>query len=255
MFMLLLMGIALVAFVTEFFPIEVTALGLLAVLTISGIIEPREAIAGFSSTAVVAIAGLLVLSHALTKTGILETVADRIGDRARAKPGLVMVLLLFAVSIGSGALNNTAVVALSIPLVMKLCRRLDMSPSKLLMPLSYASILGGTLTLIGTSTNLLVNSLMEDAGARPLGMFEFSVVGAVLVVVGLVYIVLFSNKLLPARAASGALTERYLGSGFLTELVVARGSDLTGHNLSEEHVNERYAVTVIEVVRDRKEVA
>ncbi len=253
LFMLLLMGLALVAFVTELFPIEVTALGLLAILVGSGIIEPEEAIAGFSSTAVVAIASLFVLSHALTKTGVLETVADRIGDRAKARPGLIMALLLVAVSIGSGALNNTAVVALSIPLVMKLCRRLDLSPSKVLMPLSYASILGGTLTLIGTSTNLLVNSLMEDAGARSLGMFEFSVVGAVLMVVGLVYIGLLSNRLLPARAASGALTDRYLGSGFLTELVVAQGSDLTGHNLSEEHINERYEVTVIEVVRDRSE--
>jgi di/tricarboxylate transporter len=252
-FMLLLMGIALVAFVKELFPIEVTALGMLAILLASGVIEMREAIAGFSSTAVVAIASLFALSHALTKTGILETIADRVGDRARTRPELVMVLLLLAVSIGSGALNNTAVVALSIPLAMKLCRRLDLSPTKVLLPVSYASILGGTLTLIGTSTNLLINSLIEEAGARPLTMFEFSAVGAMLMVAGMTYIVLASRRLLPARAASGALTDRYLGSGYLTELIVAHDSDLTGHNLSEEHINERYGVTVLEIVRDRDE--
>jgi di/tricarboxylate transporter len=253
-FMLLLMGIALVAFVKELFPIEVTALGMLAILLASGVIEPRQAVAGFSSTAVVAIACLFVLSHALTKTGFLETIADQVGDRARTRPGLVMVLLLLAVGFGSGALNNTAVVALSIPLVMKLCRRIDLSPSKVLLPLSYASILGGTLTLIGTSTNLLISSLMEEAGARPLAMFEFSIVGAVLMVAGMAYIGLASRKLLPDRAASGALTDRYLGSGFLTELVVTDACDLIGHNLSEEHINERFGVTVLEIVRDRNEI-
>jgi di/tricarboxylate transporter len=252
-FMLLLMGIALVAFVKELFPIEITALGMLAILLASGVIETREAIAGFSSTAVVAIACLFVLSHALTKTGVLETIADWVGDRARTRPELVMVLLLLAVSIGSGALNNTAVVAISIPLAMKLCRRLDLSPSKVLLPLSYASILGGTLTLIGTSTNLLISSLMEEAGERPLAMFEFSIVGSILMVAGMAYIGLASRRLLPTRAASGALTDRYLGSGYLTELVVADDSDLTGHNLSEEHINERYGVTVLEIVRDRDE--
>jgi di/tricarboxylate transporter len=252
-FMLVLMAAALVAFVKELFPIEVTALGLLAILLASGVIEPQEALAGFSSTAVVAIACLFVLSHALTKTGLLETVADWVGDHAHARPELIMLLLLVAVSFGSGFLNNTAVVALSIPLVMKLCRRLDLSPSKVLLPLSYASILGGTLTLIGTSTNLLVSSLMEDAGVKPLGMFEISIAGTVMLVVGLVYILLTASRLLPSRAASGALTDRYLGGGFLTELVVGNGSVLIGHNLSEEHISERFGVTVLEIVRNHSE--
>jgi di/tricarboxylate transporter len=252
-FMLLLMGGALVAFVKELFPIEVTALGLLAILLVTGTIEPRDAVAGFSSTAVVAIASLFVLSHALTKTGALETVADWVGDRAQARPELAMLFLLLAVGFGSGVLNNTAVVALSIPLVMKLCRRLDLSPSKVLLPISYASILGGTLTLIGTSTNLLVSSLMEDAGEPPLAMFEFSILGAVIMAAGMLYIIAAARSLLPARAASGALTDRYLGDGFLTELVVTDGSALAGHNLSEEHVNERYRVTVLEVVRGPSE--
>jgi len=171
-FMLLLMGAALFAFVRELFPIEVMALGLLAILVVTGILDVGEALAGFSSTAVVAIGSLFVLSHALTKTGLLETIANRVADSAREKPWPMVVLLLVLVCFGSGILNNTAVVALSIPLVMRLCRRLDLSPSKILLPLSFASILGGTLTLIGTSTNLLVNAVVKDLDYPPIGMFE-----------------------------------------------------------------------------------
>jgi di/tricarboxylate transporter len=253
-FMLLLMAAALVAFVRELFPIEVTALGVLAILVATGTIDAGQALAGFSSTAVIAIGSLFVLSHALTRTGLLETIADWVGDRAHDRPWQVVVWLLVAVGLGSAMLNNTAVVAIAIPLVMKLCRRLDLSPSKLLMPLSYASILGGTLTLIGTSTNLLVDSLIQDAGQAPLGMFEFSLLGAAMLIVGLIYVVATSRRLLPGRVApAGALTERYLGHGFLTELVVEESSQLIGTNLSELHINERYGVTVLEVVRDAAE--
>jgi di/tricarboxylate transporter len=252
-FMLLLTGVALVAFVREFFPIEVTALGLLAVLVVTGTIEVSDALAGFSSTAVVAIGSLYVLSRALTKTGLLETIADRVGESARNRPWPMIVLLLLAVCFGSGVLNNTAVVALSIPLAMKMCRQLQLSPSKVLMPLSYASMLGGTLTLIGTSTNLLVNSVVVDSSQRPLGVFEFTVLGAILAAAGLLYIVLAARRLLPARAEIGGLTDKYQMGGYLTELKLGKDSKLVGHNLSEEHINERYRVTVLEVIRDPSE--
>lgn len=251
--MLLLTGAALVAFIKELFPIEVTALGLLGALLLTGLIDVETALTGFSSTAVIAIGSLFVLSHALTKTGLLETVADRLGERARHQPWPMIVLLLVAVSVGSGVLNNTAVVALSIPLAMKLCRRLELSPSKVLMPISYASILGGTLTLIGTSTNLLVSSLLEESGEPGLGVFELSGLGLVLAVAGMVYTVATARRLLPSRAAPGTLTQRYLKDGFLTELTVEPGSSLTDHNLSETHINERYNVIVLEVIRGPSE--
>lgn len=247
-FMLLLMGAALVAFVRELFPIEVTALALLAVLVLSGILEVRDALAGFGSTAVVAIGGLFVLSHALTKTGLLETIADRMGEGARNRPWPMIVLLLALVSFGSGVLNNTAVVALSIPLVLKLCRRLQLSPSKVLLPLSFASILGGTLTLIGTSTNLLVNSVIVDANEPPLGVFEFTVLGAVLAVAGLLYIIIAARPLLAARVESSDLTTKYRLGKFLTELTIEEDSKLVGQTLAGEKINERYGITVLEVI-------
>ena len=215
--MLALMSAALVAFVRESFPIEVTALALVAILLVTGTIDIKTALAGLSSTAVVTIACLFVLSRALIKTGLLETVADRVADKGRTRPWPMIVLLLIAVAFGSGVLNNTAIVAMSIPLVMKLCRRIELSPSKVLMPLSFASMIGGTLTLIGTSTNLLVNSVVEESGKPSLGIFEFTLMGTVFLVVGLVYLVLAAPKLLPDRAATGALTEKYRVSAYLTD--------------------------------------
>ena len=252
-FMLLLMGVALVAFVRESFPIEVTALGILAVLVTFGILDVEDALAGFSSSAVVAIGSLFVLSHALTKTGLLETVANRIADAARKRPSPMIVLLLVLVCLGSGILNNTAVVALSIPLVLKFCRRLELSPSKVLLPLSFASILGGTLTLIGTSTNLLVNSVVRDFNQPPIGMFELSLAGAAMAAAGLIYIVVFSRRLLPDRAKDRPLTSKYRVGEFLSELAVSEESKLVGSSLVAAHINERYRVTVLEVIRSRKE--
>lgn len=247
--MLLLMGAALVAFVKELFPIEVTALGVLAVLVVTGTIDVEAALAGFSSTAVVAIGSLFVLSYALTKTGLLEWIADRVGEKAHGRSWIMIVVLLVAVSVGSGVLNNTAVVALSIPLVLKLCRRLRLSPSKVLIPLSYASIFGGTLTLIGTSTNLLVNSVIVDSAQPPLRMFEFTGLGVILAVAGLLYVVLTAKRLLPARAETGELTEKYRVGEFLAELTLEEGCRLVGHTSADEQLEELFNVTVLEVIR------
>ncbi len=191
LFMLVLVLVALAAFVKEIFPIEVTAMGVLAVLIVSGTVSAEDALTGFSSKAVVAIAGLFVMSHALMKTGVLELAAERLGERSRKRPWLGVGVLLCAVGVFSGFLNNTAMVAIAIPLVMKLCRRLELSPSKVLIPLSYASIFGGTLTLVGTSTNLLVSDVVEKAGVTPFTMFEFSSMGLVFLVCGLAYILIF----------------------------------------------------------------
>jgi di/tricarboxylate transporter len=249
LFMLLLMSVALVAFVKEIFPIEVTALGLLAVLLATGIIDIDTALAGFSSKAVVAIGSLFVLSRALIKTGLLETVADWIGNRALNQPKRMVVILLALVAVGSGFLNNTAVVAISIPLMMKICRRIELSPSKVLIPVSYASILGGTLTLIGTSTNLLVSSVVEDAGKPALGVFEFTAMGSVFLAVGLIYLVVASGRLLPARAHTGALTAKYRLGSLLMEVILEEDSGLVGRTLAGSHINEKYGVIALELIR------
>ncbi len=249
LFMLILMGAALVAFVKEIFPIEVTALALVSALVVSGILSAEEAVAGFANKATVTIAGLFVLSHALMKTGLLEIAAERLGERSQERPWLGIAVLLLAVGVFSGFLNNTAIVALAIPLVLKLCGRLGLSPSKVLIPLSYASIFGGTLTLVGTSTNLLVSAVVEEAGAPPLRMFEFTGMGVLFLGSGLLYLMLFARRLLPDRAEAASATGKYDLRGYLTELIVSDDSKLIGRTPAQAKVNQEYRVTVLKLLR------
>jgi di/tricarboxylate transporter len=248
-FMLALILCALVLFVLEVFPIEVTAMLMLAVLLLTGLIDVDQAIAGLSNKAVVTVGALLVLSHALMKTGVLGAAGDRLATAAgtNAWPAVAIVLVIAALL--SGFLNNTAVVAMFIPLVTDLCRRFHISPSKALLPLSYVSIAGGTLTVIGTSTNLLVSSIAEDNGLAPIGMFELSVVGSLLLSVGIVYVLVTARPWLPARSTPQALTRQYRMRHYLTEVEVTPTSPLIGRTIENSALSRTFDVTVIAVHR------
>ena len=248
-FMLALIVTALVLFVLEVFPIEVTAMLLLAVLLLVGLVDVDEAIEGLSNKAVVTVGAMLVLSHALVKTGVLGVAADRLANAADPNGWLAFGTVLVVASVLSGFLNNTAVVAIFIPLVTDLCRRFHVSPSKVMLPLSYACIAGGTLTVIGTSTNLLVSAIAEDNGLEPFSMFEFSALGILLMVAGLAYVLLASPYLLPTRSTPDALTRQYEMRHYLTEVEVTTGSPLIGKTLEESAVSQAYDVTVIAVHR------
>jgi di/tricarboxylate transporter len=248
--MLLLVGLGLVAFVRETFPMEVTALGMMASVFLLGFVDSRELFSGFSNKAVITIGALFVMGHALIHTGLLDAGAEWLGHRFARRPWLAVAGLLLSVALMSGFLNNTAVVAIFIPMVMSLCRRLQLSASKVLIPLSYASILGGTLTLIGTSTNVLVSSILEDAGLEPLGMFELGRFGVIILGCGLAYLLLFSSRLLPSRVEATAMTRKYGLGAYLTEVQVTEGSELVGTNFLEARLNTRYRTTVLAILRD-----
>ena len=239
----------LVLFALEWLPIEVTALSILGVLMVTGIVTVDQALSGFSNKAVIAIGCLLVLSHALTRTGLIAVAAERLADWAGERYWLGVGVLLVAVALLSGFLNNTAVVAIFIPLVLDFCRRRGMSPSKLLLPLSYASIFGGTLTLIGTSTNLLVSSIAQEAGQPPFGMFEFLPVGSVFLVLGLSYTLFFGPRMLPARVQPGDASEGYGLGAYLSEVRVEEGSPLVGTTVREAELGRRFGVNVLGVQR------
>ncbi|HVS65036.1 MAG TPA: SLC13 family permease [Thermoanaerobaculia bacterium] len=247
--MLALIVLAFVAFALELLPLEVVALSLLGAVYAFGLVSAEQALEGFSNKAVIAIGSLLVLSHALTKTGLVEAAAERIESWAMRRRWLGVSVLLGVVAVLSGFLNNTAIVAIFIPLALDLSRRLEISPSRVLMPLSFASIFGGTLTLIGTSTNLLVSSIAQEAGEPPFSMFEFSLLGLVFLGVGLTYVTLFARRLLPARIDAHALEERYDLGAYLSELSVTAESELVGETLSSARLGERFGVNVLDVLR------
>ena len=243
--------VALILFVTELFPIDVTALLVLGLLLILGLVSPTESLQGFSNPAVITIACLFILSHALQKSHILEYLIININsliDRSRV---LGMIAYLFAIGVASAVVNNTAIVAIFMPVTIRLADKYNISPSKVLIPLSYAAILGGTLTLVGTSTNLIVNSILVDSsnGLVSLGMLEFAKFGIIKFIVGLIYIFTIGYKLLPIRVAKSSSIEDYRLDGYLTEFKVSKNSPLEGKTLLDRKINENYDVIVLDVLR------
>jgi len=248
-----LLAFGFILFITEIFSIDVTALVLLSILFLFGYLTPEEAISGFSNPAVITIACLFIMSHALQKTGVLEYVViriNRIADRSRI---LGRAVYLLTIGIASAFVNNTAIVAIFMPVTIRLAHKYKLSPSKMLIPLSYAAILGGTLTLVGTSTNLLVNSIYaSDPNVKPMGMFEFMQYGAILLAIGLVYILFVAPKLLPSRTVTSSLTKSYHMGGYLTEMKVSADSPLIGRSCFERGINKNYDVMVLNILRHKK---
>jgi di/tricarboxylate transporter len=244
---LLIIFVAMILFVKEVLPMDVTALTLLTVLLVFGFVDLDTAISGFSNKAVLTVAIMFALSHGLVKTGFPEVMVDRLSSISGKSKWLAVGAFLVSASVFSALINNTAAVAILIPVAIQLSRRFQVSPSKVLIPLSYAAIYGGTLTLIGTSTNLLVASMVE--GKISLGMFEFAKMGIIFLLVGTLYNLLVVPKILPSRAGVSSLTKNYQLSPYLTEFRVSEDSPLVGHTCFERGVSAKYDITVLAVIR------
>ena len=246
-----IMTLMFVLFIKEIFPLDVTALVVLIIFLVIGNLTLEEAISGFSNQAVITIAVLFILSHALQKSGILEYGVVRLNKLTERSKLLGLTVFLITVAFASAFVNNTAIVAIFIPLTIRLAKKYNLSPSKLLIPLSYIAIMGGTLTLVGTSTNLLVNSIyVNTTMAEPLGMFEFSRYGIFILLIGLLYIIFAVPFILPSRTVTSSLTQSYHMGGYLTELKVAEESPLVGRTFMERSINKNYDITVLDIIRE-----
>ena len=249
-FILSLIALGFVLFVTELFSIDVTAMILLSILFLFGYLTPEEATSGFSNPAVLTIAFLFIISKALQKTRILEYLVIRVRRLADRSMILGRAVYLLTIGLASAVVNNTAIVAIFMPVTIRLAQKYKMSPSKMLIPLSYAAILGGTLTLVGTSTNLLVNSIyISSPGVEPLGMFEFFKYGVILMSVGLLYILFIAPLILPSRTTTSSLTKSYHLGGYLTEMKLTPESPLVGKTCLDRGVNKNYDVMVLDILR------
>ncbi len=237
-------------FISETFPLDLTALIILSVLLLFGFLTPGEAIRGFSNPAVITIALLFVLSHAIQKSGILEFLVIKLNKLTETSRYLGLSVFLLSVAFASAFVNNTAIVAIFIPVTIRLAQQYHLSPSKLLMPLSYVAILGGTLTLVGTSTNLLVNSIyVENTGNTPLEMFEFAKFGVIMLIIGMVYVLFAVPFLIPSRTVTTSLTQSYHMGGYLTELKISKESPLVGRTCLDRAINRNYDITVLDIQR------
>ena len=243
-----------VFFVMEILPIEVTAMGAIGVLLLFDVLSWQEAISGFSNPAVITIGAIFIMSRALVKTGFLEVFADFLAKKGGNQKWLTIFIFLLTVSIISGIINNTAAVAIFIPLGIDLCQRFRISPTKVLLPLSYAAIFGGTLTLIGTSTNLIVSSVMEEYNMIPFSMFEFTKLGVIFLVLGTIYNMIISKWFMPSRSIISSLTRKYHMGSFLTEFKIGEDSPLIGHSYGEMEITQKYNLQVYKIIRDSNNI-
>ena len=268
---ILLFGIC--SFIFEWMQIEVTALALAGTILLIDVIAVKgfgyppfllnqhdDIFRGFSNSAVITIGSMFVLSRALVKTGFLVVFADFMYKWAGRWKWLAISVVLFIVSILSGLINNTAVVAIFIPFMMDLCQRYHISPSKLLLPLSYAAIFGGTLTLIGTSTNLLVNSVISQYNETSInqiqefGMFEFTKLGLIFLAVGTVYNIIVAKWFIPSRAIVSSLTQKYHISQYITEYKVTDKSYIIGKTFNQVKNELEYSADIVKIIRNKESI-
>ena len=247
---LITVGVLLFGMIKNVAPPDVLFVGASVFFALMGIIKPAEAFAGFSNPGVLTVGALFIVAAGLRETGFLDFVGHRVLGKARTEKGAMLRLTGVVVPL-SAFLNNTPIVAMFVPVVIDWCRRNQIAPSKLLIPLSYLTILGGTCTLIGTSTNLVVNDLMLKSGLKGMTLFELSWIGIPYALVGVAYLMMFSGRMLPDRKE---LFEQ-LGESrreYLTEMQVAPSCRLAGQSVEDAGLRRLAGLFLIEIERQGK---
>src|ERR671927_722427 len=250
---LVLLLVALVLFATEKIPIDVVTILLVIGLILTGTLTVDDAFAGFGNDIVITIAGLFILTGGLARTGVIDLVGRRLHRAAGESEFRMVALIMFAAALCAAVMKNTTTTAMFLPVVLGISVRRNISPSKLLMPLAFGAILGGTCTLIGTSTNLAVSGALPRYGIQPFTMFELTKVGVVIVGVGMLYMLLLGLRLLPRRSSAESLTERYHVRQYITEVIVLDDSPLIGKSLAAARIGEELDLTVLGILRGEKQ--
>ncbi|MCE7983636.1 MAG: SLC13 family permease [Caldilinea sp. CFX5] len=248
----LILGVALVLFIWERWRYDLVALAALLAVTLAGIVPADEAFLGFGHPAVVTVAGVLVISRALINSGAIDLLARRM-MRIGNRPTIQVGALSAVTALCSAVMNNVAATALLLPLGIQMARKAGRSPSLLLMPLAYSSLLGGMLTLIGTPPNIIIATYRAETGAGSFGMFAFTPVGFGVIVVNILYLALVGWRLVPERKGQTSREALFQIKDYLTEVRVPAGSPLNGQRLREIAAFADGDVIVMGLERDKRQ--
>jgi len=253
-----ILAVSVILLVTEWIPMEVTALLVLGTLAITGLVTPIESLSGFSSPAVVTVWAVFILSGGLTQTGVANIIGRYVRRMAGSRETVMIAVIMISAGVMSALMNNVAVAALMLPVVMDLARHTDTAPSRLLMPLAYGCLLGGLTTQIGTPPNILVTDALRNAGMQPFSFFDFTPVGLVIMTAGVAYMVLVGRHLLPRKDVARESTRRrspdwkseYELGERLFYVRVPQNSALDGKNLAQLRLRTTLGMNVVGITRN-----
>jgi di/tricarboxylate transporter len=245
---------ALVCFIAEWLPVDITAICVAVVLILLGVVTPDEGIAGFGNSATITVMAMFILSAGIARTGVVQVFRDLLlkwGGKSVTRQILVMGILVGPIT---AFINNTAVVAVFLPIVEEWCKKRGISPSKLLMPLSFVTVLGGMITVIGTSTNVLASGIAKDLGYGEFHLFQFSALGTITFLIGLAYLAFVAPRLLPNRKSltSDLVSEGYGLEDYVTEVIVSPTSKLIGQTFRSAQLQGDSQVDVLEIIRGQE---
>ena len=240
---------AMILFITEKISIDLVSVLIIATLMIGQVITPEEGLSGFSNPATVTVGAMLVLSAGLFKSGAVNLVGHSLRKLSRYGSEITIFIIMAFVGTISAFINNTAAVAMLLPIMIETARDMRVSPSKLLMPLSFASMFGGVCTLIGSSTNILISSIAERHGQPGLGMFEMTQLGLVFFVAGTAYMVAVGVRLIPDRRVENDLTQRFGMEDYLTEIVLLPKAKSVGTTIADCPLAQDVDLEILEIRR------
>lgn len=248
--LLVILTAAILLFSLEWMAVDMVALGVLLALILTGLLTPEQAFAGFGNETIMMIVGLFILTAALGRTGVIEIAGRALLNGIGSRPKQLTPVVMIVAAALSSFMSNTAAAAFLVPIVMGLARKMRVSVSRLLMPLAFAAILASSMTLISTSTNLMVSGMIMRYGLKPIGMFEMTPVGLPVLAVGLLYMTLIGQYLIPDRSKLDELTQEFGLRQFLAEVRVLPDSPLIGKTLAESRLGRDLDITVLRIMRD-----
>ncbi len=252
---LLLLVLAIALFATEKLPVDVIGIILVIALVLTNVLTVQEAVAGFGNDVVITIGGLFLLVGGLVRTGIVDLIGRRMHRLAGDNVFVLTALIMTTAAVSASVLKNTTTTAMFLPVILGLAAKAKIAPSKLLMPLAFGAILGGSCTLIGTSTNLAVSGQIVRYGQEPFSMFELTTVGVITFAAGMIYMLFFGRLLLPNRGGEESLTEQYHMREYVSELLVLPESPLVGRTLGEANIGTELELSVLGIIRDDLRIA